>query len=101
MCMSHFSLLIDEVESGPVVVIIAIPESEVIIEENWVVDIVFLDGGIDIGSDFLIGEFWRVYTDDDESLIAILAIPGCNIWESTLTVDTAKRPEINEDDLTT
>ena len=99
--MSDFSRLVDEVERWPIVIIVAIPESEVIIEDDRIVDSIFLDRGIDTRSYLLIGELWSMYTDDDESLISIFAIPGCDVWESSLTVDTAKRPEVDKYDLAT
>ena len=84
--MSDSPCLIDKVECWPVAISILIPESEVVIEDDWIVDIIFLDRCIDIGSDVLIGEFWSMRTDDDESLVSILPIPRRDIGKSTLTM---------------
>ena len=96
--MSDSPCLIDEVECWPVAIGILIPESEVIIEDDGIGDLIFRYRVIDIGSDFLIGEFWCVYSDDDESLVSILPIPRGDVWKSTLTVDTSERPEVDKDD---
>ena len=98
MCMSDSPSLIDEVECWPVVIIVFIPECEFIIEDDWIVDIIFLDRCIDIGTHFLIGEFWGMHSDDDKSLVSILPIPRRDIRKSTLTVDTSERPEVDKDD---
>jgi hypothetical protein len=97
--VTHISTLIDEVKCWPVSILIGIPEDKVRIEDDRIVDFLFLYRGFDICSHFLVGELRRMDTDDDESLITVFLIPSIEIWSRSLTVDAPESPEIYEDDL--
>jgi hypothetical protein len=97
--MSDLACLVYRIECWPVLVLIGSPCSESVIESDWIGDAIFRDFGPDIGHLLLIGELWSMHSDDDESSISILLIEGLEVWDSSLTVDTAKCPEIYYHDL--
>ena len=97
MSMSDLALSIDEVFGWPVSIRIQIPESEVIIENNWIGYICCYYCFLYIVFYFFKSEFRSMDTDDDESLISILRIPCGEIWERSLTVDTRVCPEVDDD----
>jgi hypothetical protein len=92
--MTDAALSIDEVLRWPVSIVIQIPQSEVIIQNDWISYLGFCDCFFDIIFDLLKCEFRSMDTDDDETLISILRIPSSEIWESSLTVDTRVCPEV-------
>ena len=96
--MSDFSRSVDEVFRWPILIIIGIPEREIIIEDDWICYTRIFDCLFDIRSFFLEGELWSMHSDDDESLISVLFVPSSEIWKSTLTVDTRVCPEVDDHD---
>ena len=97
MSMSNFSFSIDKVFRWPISIVIEIPESEVIIQNDWIGYICCGDCLFYITLNFLESEFRSMDSDDNESLVSIFAIPGSEIWESALTVDTRVCPKIDDD----
>ena len=88
MSMSDLAFSIDEVFGWPISIRIQIPESEVIIENDWIGYICCSDCFSYVIFYFFKSEFRSMDTDDDESLVSILRIPSSEIWERSLTVDT-------------
>ena len=88
MGMSNFSFSIDEVFGWPISIVIEIPESEFIIQNDWIGDLPSYYCFFYIIFYFFKSEFRSMDTDDDESLVSILRIPSSEIWEGSLTVDT-------------
>ena len=58
-----------------------------------------IHGGLDIVLQLLEGKLRRVHADDDQTLSHVFFIPGLEIGNGALAIDTAVVPEIEEDDV--
>lgn len=98
MIMPDITISIDKVFCWPISVIIGVPEGIVIIEYDWIFDVVVFYSLFDIRLDMFKSKLGSMDTDNHESLITIFFIPFDEVWKGSLTVDTRVGPEVYKDD---
>jgi hypothetical protein len=57
------------------------------------------DGGLDIPTLLLEGEFGRVHADHDKALVLVLFMPSGDVRQRAQAVDAGVGPELNQHDL--
>ena len=88
-----------DVHGGPVVVVERVPDREVGVERDRILDAHVLRGPADVVGVVLERELRRVDADDDQALIHVLLVPRADVAERAQPVDARVRPEVDEHDL--
>src|SRR5262249_22898864 len=97
--IAHEALFVDEVHGRPDVIAPGLPGLEVSIDGNRKVQSVFFRLAADAVDDLLAFGLGRVNTDDRHTLATKLLLPTLVPRVIVDAVDSAKRPEVQDDDV--
>src|SRR5689334_5606792 len=95
--MTDMPLRIDEIESGPVVIVERTPDPILAVERSRIVDALVLCHSPDVVQILLEAELRCVHPDDNEPLFFVFLGPGTQVGECAPPVDAGVSPEIDED----
>jgi len=90
---------IDQVQGGPVAVLIGPPGLPGIVLGNWIGHIQAVNSFLQVVQVALAVEFWVVVADNDQTLIHICIMPFPQRGKRSLAVNSTKGPHIQQDHL--
>ncbi len=100
MHVTDVTLFVDEIQRGPVMVLICPPGSAVVILCNCVFDPQAIDRIPHIIKFSFIGKFRVVISNDDQPLVCIIAVPILQRRNYMLTINSTKCPHVYQHDFT-
>jgi hypothetical protein len=98
MAVADPAVAVDEVDGGPVPVRQRLPDGEVVVEDDRVVDAQLADGAAHVLEVVLEPELRAMHSDDDEPAVAVSLGPSADVRQGPQPVDARVRPDVDEDD---
>ena len=92
------AVAIDEVQGGPVAVRQRLPDGEVVVDDDRVVDAQLAGRMTHVVEVVLEAELGAVHADDDEPAVAVPLGPRSDVRQRPQPVDARVRPDVDEDD---
>ena len=99
MYITDMTLFIDQVECWPIAILVSPPGSAIVILCNGILNIKTGKRVLQIRQVFFVGKLRIMIADDNESLVFIFVVPFPQRGNYMLTINSAKRPHLNNDNL--
>ena len=98
--VAQATVLIDEVARRPITLAIGAPDRAVVIHHDRILDTQVLRCLNDVAEIFFVIELWIMHADHGEAVTVIFAIPFLHRRNHMLAINSAKRPELYQDNFT-
>src|SRR6185503_634626 len=99
MYITDVTLLIDQIQRRPIIILIGLPGGAVVILRNGIFDLIAGDGFLQNRQIGLVRKFREMIANDDQSLVFIFGIPVLQRRHHVLAIDAAKRPHFDDNHL--
>ena len=97
--MADVALGIDQVVGGPVLVLVGVPGLVVVVDGHRVLDAETGRLALHVGYHVLEVELRGAHPDDHQAVLGVVAVPGFDVGQGALAVDTGVGPEVHQDHL--
>src|SRR5215212_5841801 len=85
-----------QIPRRPETLVVRVPDSVIVVQHYWILDVLPRDGFAHVGDVLLETELRRVNPDDEQAVVPVLFIQCVDVRLGILAVETAIRPELDQ-----